>query len=81
MNEWLNYGKNLVLSFGTKGVSVKGTVDQRRLLTIDQLEVDAETKTLLKLTIKQVSYDSSRTGCILFLFIYMCFILFLYIII
>ena len=51
MNEWIqNYGKNWVFSFGTKGVSVKGTIDQRRLLTIDQLEVDAETKTFLKLT-------------------------------
>ena len=49
------YGKNWVFSFGTKGVSVKDTIDQRRLMTIDQLEVDAETKTFLKLTNKQVS--------------------------
>ena len=39
----------------TKGVSLKDTIDQRRLMTIDQLEVDAKTKTFLKLTNKQVS--------------------------
>ena len=50
-------------------MSVKDTIDQRRLLTIDQFEEDAETKTFLKLTNKQVSYDSSRTGHILFWFI------------
>ena len=51
-------------------MSIRDTITQRRLLTKDQLELMLRPVYSFKLTNKQVSYNRSRTGHVLFMFLH-----------